>query len=523
MEKVAIYCRLSKEDKDKKSYSESESIQNQRAILTNKAKQENWEIYDYYVDEDYSGSDRERPEFNRMIEDAENRKFDIILCKTQSRFARDNRIVNEYIHERFLEWRIRFVTVVDNIDTISSLNKLNSNLIAVFDEYMLDNLSRNIKSTLRRKKEDGQFTGSMPPYGYKKDKNDKNHLVIDDEAAQVVHMIFELVADGKTYKEIAFKLNSEGVLTPKQYKLSKGYPVQNMYKRSNYQTNKWSRDMVRAFIKNEVYIGNMIQGKSRVVNFRTNTKEQVPKTEWIRCVGTHEPIIEKELWDTVQNIISNRRRCQGSDGTKHPLSGKVFCGVCGNKFYKCKSGGIEYFACHGARDVGDEVCINHSRMRLDLLEEYVIGKINEVLSKYHDNELLMGNVSDVNRLEVRLSNYLSRRSSLESTLKNEENKLVTLYEDKLNGKILPRIFDSLQNKFLIKEKEITENIARIDAEIENIKQTMKESEDKESILNKYTKIDELSVLVVDEFIDSIVIGEVDKEKKTRDIIINLTV
>lgn len=520
MDKVAIYCRLSKEDKDKNGYSESESIQNQRAILTEKAKHEGWEIFAYYVDEDYSGSDRERPEFNKMINDAKEHKFNIVLCKTQSRFARDNKIVNEYIHEKFIEWKIRFVTVVDNIDTKNMVNKLNSSLIAVFDEYMLDNLSRNIKSTLRRKKEDGQFTGSMPPYGYKKDENDKNHLVIDEDAAHIVRMIFELIAEGYTYKAIAQKFNREGIPTPKQYKLMKGYNVKNMYHKY-MDTNLWSRDIIRGFVKNEVYIGNLVQGKSRVVNFRTKTKEQTPRSEWIRCVGVHEPIIDKDLWDTVQNIIKNRRRSQGENGEKHPLSGKVFCGECGGKFYKCKSGGIEYFGCRCARNIGDEICSNSSRIRLDILENYTIAKINEVLETYHNKDILSKNISQVNSLESRLKDYISQRNSLEESLDREKNKLSQIYEDKLEGKILPQIFDMLQERFLAKEAQLNKNLININNEIDAIKNMIVEGNSKESILNKYKKIDKLSVLIVDEFIDSIVIGKV--ENKTRDIVINMAV
>lgn len=520
MDKVAIYCRLSKEDNDKNGYAESESIQNQRAILTEKAKHEGWEIFDYYVDEDYSGSDRERPEFNRMINDAREHKFNIVLCKTQSRFARDNKIVNEYVHEKFIEWKIRFVTVVDNIDTKDMINKLNSSLIAVFDEYMLDNLSRNIKSTLRRKKEDGQFTGSMPPYGYKKDEKDKNHLIIDEEAARVVRMIFELVADGYTYKAIAQKFNSEGIPTPKQYKLLNGYNVKNMYHKY-MDTNLWSRDIVRSFVKNEVYIGNLVQGKSRVVNFRTKTKEQTPKTEWIRCVGVHEPIIDIKLWDTVQNIISHRRRSQGDNGVKHPLSGKVFCGVCGGRFYKCKSGGIEYFGCRCARNIGEEICSNSSRIRLDVLEKYTVSKINEVLETYHNNDILSKNISYVNGLESRLKDYISHRDKIKENLDKEKTKLSQIYEDKLEGKVLPNIFDMLQERFLAKEAELNKNLAQIEKEISDIKNTIVEGNSKENILNKYKRIDKLSVLIVDEFIDSIIIGKV--ENKTRDIIINLTI
>lgn len=182
MHKAAIYIRLSKEDQDKGDM-ESESILNQRQILTTYAESQGWSIYDYYIDEDWSGSDRSRPEFHRMITDAENDKFDIVLVKTQSRFARDSKYIEDYIHNLFADKGIRFVSLVDNIDTNMAGSKLNSRVHAIFDEEQLDLLSANIKRTFAEKARHGQFFGSMPPYGYRKDPKDKNHLIIDEEAA----------------------------------------------------------------------------------------------------------------------------------------------------------------------------------------------------------------------------------------------------------------------------------------------------------------------------------------------------
>jgi len=177
MLKVAIYCRLSVEDKDK-TIDESESIQNQKSLLLNYCMEKEWSIYKIYSDEDYSGADNERPEFKQMIEDAQQKKFNIILCKTQSRFSRDMEIVEKYIHNKFLEWKIRFVSVVDNADTDVKGNKKARQINGLVNEWYLEDLSENIKTVLEHKRREGKYIGSYEPYGYEKSKYDKNKLII---------------------------------------------------------------------------------------------------------------------------------------------------------------------------------------------------------------------------------------------------------------------------------------------------------------------------------------------------------
>ena len=191
--KAAIYCRLSEEDKNKQfKNEESNSIQNQKSMLIEYAVEHNWEIYGIYSDDDYTGADRNRPEFNRLLKDAENNKFDIILCKTQSRFTREVEIVEKYIHGLFIDWGIRFVSIVDNADTNNKGNKKARQINALINEWYLEDMSENIKSVLTNRRKNGYHIGSFAPYGYKKDPERKGHLVIDDEAANIIREIFNL-------------------------------------------------------------------------------------------------------------------------------------------------------------------------------------------------------------------------------------------------------------------------------------------------------------------------------------------
>ena len=189
--KVALYCRLSEEDKKKaKKGDDSESIKNQRELLLRYCEVKNLQVYDIYVDDDYSGSDRGRPDFNRMIADAKEHKFDMILAKTQARFARDSSLIQELLYDKFLEWNIHFKTIVDNIDTSSIGTKKSSQIIAMSDEWYLEDLSRNIRTVFENKKIQGHHIGSFAVYGYQKDPEQKGHLIIDKEASEVVKQIF---------------------------------------------------------------------------------------------------------------------------------------------------------------------------------------------------------------------------------------------------------------------------------------------------------------------------------------------
>ncbi len=520
MDTVAIYIRLSKEDNDKGN-KESESIQNQRMILDNYAANQGWLIYDRYIDEDWSGSDRGRPEFHRLINDAEAGKFNIVLVKTQSRFARDSKYIEDYIHNLFMEKGIRFVSLIDNIDTSKIGSKLNSRVHAIFDEEQLDLLSSNIRRSFEEKSKQGQFFGSMPPYGYKKDPQDKNHLIIDSEAAKVVRTIFEMTAAGYTYLEIAQYLNTRGYLIPSKYKKYQGYKVDGMYDR-HMKLGKWTRDMVRTFLTNEVYTGTIINHKSTVVNFRTKKKRNLPKEFHIKAKNMHEAIINEELWNKVQEIRKTRRKSGNcKNGKKHPLSSKVFCEQCGSKMYKCKSGGIEYFRCYKATSTNE--CDNNKRIRLDSLERIIIDTINETLSMYINDEYLSENVTVTNRLDNELSDCIKRKNELEKALENNRQNLKNLLKAYTDNIVERAIYEEAQNDYLREKKEYQKRIAAIEAEITEITKSILNQEDKEIILKKYTRINALTIPIVQEFIDSIIIGEITAQNSKRDIIINMAI
>lgn len=219
-----IYVRLSSEDRDKKNVTdESESIQNQKTMLINYCIEKGWQINGIYSDEDYSGADSKRPAWNQVLRDCEDGKCSIVVCKTQSRFSRDMEMIEKYIHGKFLEWGIRFVGVVDNVDTNVKGNKKARQINGLINEWYLEDLSENIKSTLSTKRKNGEFVGSFAPYGYLVDPNNKNHLIVDEVAAPIVKRIFDMYINGLGYISIAKALNDDHI--PPRV-LEKGFGVQ---------------------------------------------------------------------------------------------------------------------------------------------------------------------------------------------------------------------------------------------------------------------------------------------------------
>jgi len=377
MMKCAIYCRLSKEDAVQAESAgfafKSESIRNQRDLLLSYADEMGWEVYKVYVDEDYSGADRNRPAFLQLLADAEAGRFSIVLCKTQSRFTRDMELVERYIHDLFPRWGIRFVALLDHADTEVRGNKKARQINGLVNEWYLEDLSENIKAVLDNKRRKGEFIGSFPPYGYKKSSANRNRLVIDPEAAEVVRLIFSLASRGYGKRRIADTLNSMRIPNPTKYKSQQGLAYVNSMARD--ETGLWNRTTVGRILSNEVYTGVMVQGKRRKLSYKHSHVIEVPSDNWIRVEGTHEAIISKEEFELVRQQLCQRRR-EGKKGTPHMLAGKVICSHCGSIMRKitngCKNRQYEYLRCDRCK----------TSVKLDLLEEEVRSRISNYISQF---------------------------------------------------------------------------------------------------------------------------------------------
>lgn len=315
--KAAIYCRLSKEDEDK--IGESESIQNQKSMLLQYAIEKGFDIYQIYSDEDYSGIDRNRPAFNSMLQAASEHQFDVVLAKTQSRFTRDMELVEKYLHGKFMEWGIRFIAVVDHVDTNDTANKKSRQINGLINEWYLEDLSTNVRSVLDHKRKEGLFIGSFALYGYCKDPEAKGKLVVDPEAAEIVKRIFSMALSGIGAHKIARILNDEKVPSPTAYKQMNGIHYHIAAKNRN--VGLWSSPTVYQMLHNQTYAGNLVQGRHKKISYKTEKTMWLPKSQWIVVENTHEPIIDMETFETVQMMLKERTR-SGAKGEIHPLAKK---------------------------------------------------------------------------------------------------------------------------------------------------------------------------------------------------------
>lgn len=378
--KAAIYCRLSRDDGFN---DESESITNQKMLLTEYCLQKNWDIYDVYCDDDYSGLDINRPQFNRLIKDAKNRKFDIIVCKNQSRFSRDMEVIEKYIHYLLPIWGIRFIGVVDNADTLNKYGKKARQINGLINEWYCEDISENVKAALNVKKRNGQYLGFWCPYGYRLTAGNSKKLEADPEAAYVVKRIFDMYCQGISVNEICQSLTKDGIKTPYEYKRSLGI---NYFNPSAKSENRgiWSASTVRKILKDRTYTGALIQCREKKISYKSRKIIRTKPQEWIEVENCHEGIIDSDVFKKAEKIMALRRR-NVSETKGGPLIGKVCCMQCGSVLVRNNCHSVMYLRC--PQMTKNKGCTMKS-VKYDDIEEVIKSILCQVLERYTDEKSL---------------------------------------------------------------------------------------------------------------------------------------
>lgn len=514
MEKVAIYCRLSEEDRDKKQETDdSNSIQNQKAMLVEYSIQHGWEVYDIYSDDNYAGSNRNRPEFNRLLDDAKAHKFDIVLCKSQSRFTREMVLVEKYINDLFPLWGVRFISLVDNADTANKGNKKSRQINGLVNEWYLEDMSENIRAVLTNRRKNGFHIGAFALYGYQKDPDQKGHLIIDEEAAVIVREVFTLFSQGHGKTAIARMLNERGVPNPTEYKRLHGLRYQQP-KRKN--STLWKYFAISHMLTNEIYIGNMVQGKYGSVSYKTKQNKPRSKEDWYRVEGTHEAIIDRDLWDRVQRIVASRAK-PFDVGTVGLFARKVRCAHCGYTMRSSKNHGKHYLQCSN-RHVAKDACIG-SFIAVDKLEKIVIQELNALSQRYLDQDELERSIEFDQNLAQQKASCLKSRSKLQKQLEDSSDYLLTLYKDKVRGIIGEKEYLSMADN-LSKERERTEDqIKEANRRLEELEAQMLAGDQRKELILRYTHVEHLTREMVEILIDYIAVGK--RVPGTRDVPIEI--
>jgi len=517
--RVAIYLRLSDEDKNKKDKNDnSESIKNQRHLLMAEIERNtNFILVGEYCDEDLSGAGTFRPEFERLINDCEKGKIDVVLCKSQSRFSRDMEIVEKYIHNKFLEWNIRFIGLADSADTANFGNKKARQINGLVNEWYLEDVSNNIRCAFSAKMKQGEFISPFAPFGYEVSVENNNKLVIDSIASEIVKDIYNLYLKGMGFTGIAKHLNDKKIPSPSFYKYQKGIKL-NVVSTKPRDKIKWSANAIKMILTNELYIGNLIQGKRTTVSYKNHKIKKKNKEEWIRKENTHEAIIDKETFYKVQIAIKERTKPVKVTGTVHNFSGKVFCLECKRYMRKKNSKLHEYLVCSNNRDGYDD-CVNKSSIRYDALENIVLEAINKKIGKYYD-EVSLSKIEMKNKkswFNDKIKCLENQKSEIIKKVSETKKYLKSLYKDKVNGIINAEQFKDLVSDYNSNEAIYNEQLKSIDNGIQFYKTKEINIKDNKTIFRTYKTFERLNKFIIDEFIEKIYIGKLDKEINTRDI------
>lgn len=508
--KAAIYCRLSEEDRNKQNeYADSESIQNQKSLLIKYAFDHSWEIYNIYSDDDYTGSDRNRPQFCKLLDEAKEHKFDIVLCKTQSRFTRELELVEKYIHGLFPIWNIRFISVVDNADTDVKGNKKSRQINGLINEWYLEDMSDNIKSVLTNKRQNGYHIGSFALYGYMKDPERKGHLIIDEDAADIVREVFLLYSQGIGKAKIAQILNERGIPNPTEYKRLKGLRY-SQPKSGN--TTLWKYFAISHMLINEIYIGNMVQGKYGSISYKTKQNKPNPKEKWIRTENTHEPIVERELWDKVQSMIKLKAK-PFSTGNIGIFAGKVRCSGCGYIMRSCKNHGRHYLQC-STKYASKGACIG-AFVPVSDLEQAVLSELKKLKYEYFDN------IQIENGIEIFDNNSIFKKAErIKSDIKSHQGKLSeyseclrSTYIDKVKGIITEAEFMDFSGSFNEKKQVHEKTLEFLEEELKRAQYLAQKETSKKSIIKLYSNIEHLDRDIVEKLIDVIYVRKRNSETK----------
>ena len=512
---VGIYCRLSNDDERD---GESVSIENQKLLLQNYVRQRGWNEIDTYVDDGYSGTNFDRPGVKRLIEDAKTKRINVILVKDLSRFGRNYIEFGQYTDYLFPSLGCRFIALNNGIDTESTNGSTDVMcFLNLFNEFYSRDTSKKVKAVKKACAENGKFMGTYPAYGYRRDPADKHHLMIDEDTAPIVRRIFEMRAAGAGFHAIAVALNEEGIPSPGVlYYQRKGQSDPRCV------NHKWADQTVKRIVRNEVYIGNMVQGKTGTMSYKSRKLVGKPEEEWIRVEGTHSPIISQELWDTVVSIDQKKvRKSPAVDGYKSIFTGLVYCADCGFKMrnqvekftYKDgRAGRYSSFICGTYSRSGKGACTVHTIYE-KVLTQLVLEDIREKARfAKHDPERLVQQIMRMKDKEAgsRLSSYEQELKTSVARLSELERLMQNLYEDKCTGTIPQTVFQTLMQKYEAERAEKVGAIPELKRKVENYLENQADASRWLAIIRQYTELTELDESILFELVDRIEVGETKK-------------
>ena len=476
---AALYIRLSREDE---LVGESNSVSAQREILREFVEQQpDIQIYDYYVDDGWTGTNFDRPDFQRMMADIRAGRVDCVIVKDHSRFGRNSSQAMELMTDHFVTLGVRFIVCNGMYDSLKSTpssaaaDMITLGVTSVINESVSATTSANVRGTLNLRRKQGKFIGSFACYGYRKDPADHHHLLVDEEAAQVVRRIYREYLEGAGIQRIAKNLNAAGIPNPTTYKQLQGIPYAHRTGEKN--DGLWCDRTIRRILTNRMYLGDMVQGKNRNISYKVQKARACPPEEWYVVEGTHEPILSQETFDRVQARLGKGARSSPVTGQVELFAGLVRCADCGRLMSKKTNrhayGTYSYYRCTTRRKLDRSACTNHT-IRIDKLELAVLGYLNQMIAAAGEMDKILEQIryQETHRENTHLENTLAQLSRE----RDKTHRLqLDLYPDWKSGDLTREEYMSLKAEFQQKLDALETQIARLEESAGQVEEAQREN------------------------------------------------
>ena len=503
-----LYERLSRDDNLE---GESYSIGNQKKLLTKVAKEKGYTNLVHFMDDGISGVTMDRPGFVDMIRQLEEGRAAAVFVKDLSRLGRNYIEVGRLTEEFFPEHDIRLVAVSDNIDTAEGENEL-APIRNLFNEWYARDISKKRRISNKIKGNAGEPMG-QPPYGYIKDPDNPKRWIVDDEAALVVKRIYSMTLDGLGTEQIAAQLERDGLLTPAAYWVHKG--VKRTGKKKELPPTRWNSSTITKILSLQEYCGDILNFKTYSKSYKNKKRINNDRENWVVFKDVHEPIIDRAVWEQVQQKRGTRRRRRTNDGEKNMFSGLLVCADCGNNLhYHFNQGNpeIKYFNCSNYKG-NRGTCTSTHYVRVDFLEQVVLGEIKRLTkfaSHYEDDfvKAVMGSSQQSVALDRKLKE--KELAALQARDEELDGLFERIYEDNVSGKLSDDRFSKMSRRYEDEQKEISERIKTLRAEMDKLSSKAVTADMFISTVRKYTRAKALTPRMLNELIDRIEVHQAEK-------------
>ena len=511
---TALYERLSRDDE---MQGESNSIVNQKRYLEEYAQAQGFKNIRHFTDDGYSGTNFKRPGFQEMIAAIEAGEIDVVCVKDLSRFGRDYLKVGFYTEIMFPEKGVRFIAINNSVDSANPMENDFTPFLNIMNEWYAKDTSNKIRAIFRSRMQDGKRCSGAIPYGYKRDPEDKNHLLIDEEAAKVVRRIYQMVIDGMGSQAIANQLTADNVLIPSAYLEQSEHGESRNH--SYHDPCRWNCTAVSYILDKQEYMGHTVLGKTICENFKTKKRRKARPDELIIFENTHEPIIDAETWHLVQKLRRRTRRKLANGSYSHRLSGLVYCADCGKRLSysspqsQHRPDGKTYdadssFRCPTYKSMYGECTMHYIKSStLDKLVDEAVRKISRYILR--NEQAFLEQVRVLTSADQKQTQSEDKKElvNIKKRIAELDNYIKRLYEGNASGKIPDRQFEKLMAQYDSEQQELEERVKEIEASIHEIQQESENGQQFVRLVQKYRDLTEIDQTALNEFIDKVVVHE----------------